>query len=162
MTKYPRNAPCFCGSGKKYKRCHYQREFHPEREMSVHNRNLILLNAAQDIFGFSKGRSWADFKRNISGDQIRRFYEVQDMLWTTNTDWAEIMPEPDGKLRGLYLGDILPELILKNLIRFSLYSDHLLVVDPFHTPRNLRPEYNPIENPDQYKADTVKLISLSS
>jgi hypothetical protein len=155
---YARNAPCFCGSGKKYKRCHLGKPFYPEREVTVHQRNLNLLAAAVDIFGFSKGRNWADFKRNISGEQIRRFYEVQARLWTPDTDWAAIMPVPDSKLRGLYLGDIRPELTLRNLIRFSLYSDNLFVIDPFHNPWILQPKYNPIENPDQYKADTINLL----
>jgi hypothetical protein len=68
------------------------------------------------------------------------------------------MPVSDGKLRGLYLGDIRPELTLRNLIRFSLYSDNLFVIDPFHNPWIMRPEYNPIENPDQFKADTINLL----
>jgi SEC-C motif len=159
-TRYPRNRPCFCGSGKKYKHCHYGKPFHPEREVTVHQRNIILLTAAIEIFGFSKGRSWADLKKNISGDQIRRFYEVQRNLWTPDTDWAAIMPVPDGKLRGLYLGDIRPELTLRNLIRFSLYSDHLFVIDPFHNPWIMRPKYNPIENPNQFKADTINLLNF--
>jgi hypothetical protein len=68
------------------------------------------------------------------------------------------MPVPDGKLRGLYLGDVRPELTLRNLIRFSLYSDHLFVIDPFHNPWIMRPKYNPIENPGQFKADTLNLL----
>jgi hypothetical protein len=68
------------------------------------------------------------------------------------------MPVPDGKLRGLYLGDIRPELTLQNLIRFSLYSDQLFVINPFYNPWIIRPEYNPIENPDQYKIDTINLL----
>jgi hypothetical protein len=85
-------------------------------------------------------------------------YEVQAGLWTPQTDWAAIMPVPDGKLRGLYLGDIRPQLTLQNLIRFSLYSDQLFVIDPFQSPWVMKSEYNPIENPDQYKADTINLL----
>jgi hypothetical protein len=110
------------------------------------------------MFGFTKGRSWADFKKSISGDQIRRFYEVQANLWPPETDWTSIMPTPDGKLRGLYLGDIRPELTLKNLIRFSLYTDHLFVIDPFHNPWIMQSEYSPIENPDKFKIDTINLL----
>jgi hypothetical protein len=68
------------------------------------------------------------------------------------------MPTPDGKLRGLYLGDIRPQTTLRNLIRFSLYSDELFVINPFPNPWHIRPAYNPIENPDQYKADTLNLL----
>ena len=89
---------------------------------------------------------------------FRRFYEVQANLWPPDTDWTSIMPRPDGRLRGLYLGDIRPALTLNNLIRFSLYTDQLFVVDLFHNPWIMRPEYNPVENPEQFKMDTVNLV----
>lgn len=141
--KIGRNEPCPCGSGKKYKNCHLGKPLSPER--SVNARNRILLRAAQDIFGFGQGRNWQDFKRNISGQEIRRFYEVQAALWPPETDWLAIVPNQEANLRGLYLGDIRPELILRNIIRFSLYSDQIFVVDPFHNPWIIKPEYNPIE-----------------
>jgi hypothetical protein len=127
-------------------------------DMSLHKRNLVTLQSARDIFGFSKGRSWASFKSTIAREQIREFYEVQAALWPPTTDWAGIMPTPDGKLRGLYLGDIRPQLTLRNIVRFSLYSDSIVVINPFPNPHIIRPEYNPIDNPEQYKADTINLI----
>jgi hypothetical protein len=69
-----------------------------------------------------------------------------------------IMPAPHSGLRGLYLGDIERDLILKTLIRFSLYTDQLFVVNPVHNPWVLRAEYNPIDNPDQFKADTIRVL----
>jgi hypothetical protein len=158
IKDFPRNARCPCGSGQKYKHCHLGKSFDASRDMSVHNRNLILLRAAQDIFGFTRGRSWADLKANISGEQIRAFYEIHASYCVPGTDWTSIMPKPDGKLRGLYLGDIRPELTLRNIIRFSLYSDNIFVINPFANPHILRAEYDPIENPDQYKADTISLL----
>jgi SEC-C motif len=155
---YPRNQPCVCGSGKKYKHCHLGKPFRPEADISVQHRNRITLAAAIEIFGFRKGRTWTDFKQNISGDQIRRFYEIQAEMWRPDTDWAAIMPAPDSKLRGLYLGDIRPELTLRNLVRFSLYTDQLFIINPFHNPWVLQAQYNPIENPDQYKSDTLNLM----
>jgi hypothetical protein len=68
------------------------------------------------------------------------------------------MPAPHSGLRGLYLGDIERDLILKTLIRFSLYTDQLFVVNPVHNPWVLRAEYNPIDNPDQFKADTIRVL----
>ncbi len=68
------------------------------------------------------------------------------------------MPRPDDKLRALYLGDVRPDLILNNVVRFSLYTDEILIVDPFGLARSRQPAYNPILNPDQYKSDTVQLV----
>ena len=158
MATFGRNQLCPCGSGKKFKRCHIGNPADIPRDMTIHARNLILLNAAEDIFRFSGGRSWADFKRNISGKEVKEFYEVQASLWPPETNWVGLMPVASSKLRALYLGEIEPQDIARNLVRYSLYSDELLTVDPFHNPWHLQPAYNPIENPDQYKSDTLRLI----
>ena len=157
------NQPCACGSGRKYKDCHFLRRDRSVlsgwSDVPILTRNKLLIRAALDIFGFKRGRTWQDFKRDISDDEIREFFRVHGSMWGPETDWVGIMPKPgDGKLRGLYLGDIQPHLILQNLIRFSLYNDQILVVDPFPNARNIKPAYNPIDNPGQYKAEMVKLI----
>ncbi|AJA61048.1 MULTISPECIES: YecA family protein [Bradyrhizobium] len=157
------NRPCACGSGKKYKDCHYGKEDRAAlsgwADVSILDRNRLLIRAAQSIFGFPHRRTWADFKRDIADEEIREFFNVHGSMWGPETNWVGILPKPgDGKLRGLYLGDVRPDLILRNLIRFSLYNDQILVIDPFPNARNIKPKYNPIENPGKYKAEMVKLI----
>jgi hypothetical protein len=157
------NQPCPCNSGKKYKDCHFGKSNRSAlsgwTDVPVIDRNRMLIRAAEGIFGFRQGRSWQQFKRDISDEEIREFFKVNGSMWGPETNWVGIMPKPgDGKLRGLYLGDIRPELILQNLIRFSLYNDQILVVDPFPNARNIKPRYNPVENPGQYKAEMIKLI----
>jgi hypothetical protein len=107
-------------------------------ELSLHERNRILLNAVRDIFGFSKRRSWVDFKSQISGREIRELYTVQASLWTPQTNWLAVMPPPNGTLRAL--------------------SDEIFVVDPFMNSWIIKQKYNPLENPDQYKSDAIKLV----
>ncbi|MCK1595884.1 SEC-C metal-binding domain-containing protein [Bradyrhizobium sp. 164] len=159
------NEPCYCGSGKRYKHCHFLRARSVEADplgwadVSLARRNRILISAAEDIFGFRKGRTWQEFKSKIADEEIREFFKVHGSMWGPETNWVGIMPKPgDGKLRGLYLGDVRPELILRNLLRFSLYNDQILVIDPFPNARNIKPKYNPIDNPHQYKAEMIKLI----
>ena len=156
--KIGRNQQCPCGSGKKFKYCHDGRPGAIMREMSLEARNKATLNAAANIFGFGRGRSWADFKRNITGREIRSFYETQALLWPPETNWIDLIPQADYKLRALYLGEIEPQTIGQNLVRYSLYCDELMVVSPFHNPWHMAAEYNPIENPDQFKSDTIRLI----
>lgn len=165
--KIGRNDPCPCGSGKKYKKCCLgKRSFgetnqvEPERktELPLRERNLILLEAIADIFGFKKGVQWEDIKRTISGDKIRNLYTVVSWLWPPDTDVKSILPTPSRELRALYLGDARPEFLAKNVLRFGLYADELLIVDPFHNPWCLARDYNPLEKPDQFRADTLRLI----
>jgi hypothetical protein len=128
-------------------------------DVSLALKNRYLIRAAEDIFGFRKGRTWQEFRSKIANEEIVEFFKFHGSMWGPETNWTGIMPKPGhGKLRGLYLGDVRPELILRNLIRFSLYNDQILVIDPFPNARNIKPKYNPIENPHQYKAGMIKLV----
>ncbi|XUJ35702.1 SEC-C metal-binding domain-containing protein [Bradyrhizobium japonicum] len=79
------NRPCACGSGKKYKDCHYGKEDRAAlsgwADVSILDRNRLLIRAAQSIFGFPHRRTWADFKRDIADEEIREFFNVHGSMW---------------------------------------------------------------------------------
>jgi hypothetical protein len=166
FMKIGRNQPCPCGSGKKFKHCCFTRvtqkqlvdEAIPSEKLSLRERNMILFLEIFDIFKLNKGVEWSEIKKSISGDQIRNMYRVVADLWHPKTDLKLLLPTPDNKLRAIYLGDIAPDLIVNSVFKFSLYADEILVVSPFMNPWCIAKEYNPLENPDQYKAEALKLV----
>lgn len=166
-----RNDPCPCGSGKKYKKCHELKLFNPydpeihqlKRQIvksNLYERNLLLIQAIDEVFGFSRGTTINDVKSKISGEQIKELYTIIANIWPFTTDIYELLPKPSTELRALYLGDVFPEMILENVIRFSLYTDKIYVVNPFLSPWNLKKEFNPIHKPNPFKNDTLKLINF--
>jgi len=163
--KIGRNELCPCGSGKKYKNCHLNAptptsNVNHNLDRPIRDRNIIFLNAIIDIFGFNKGKTWDDIRREMTDDQVRELYRVYGWLWPLETDVISLLPEPSKKLRGLYIGETKPNLnsIVRNIVRHSLYTDEVLVVNPFMNPRILASKFNPIENPSQYKQDTLEMI----
>ena len=42
-------------------------------DVPIIERNRLLIRAAQDIFGFRRGRTWQEFKRDKVDTQSRRF-----------------------------------------------------------------------------------------
>lgn len=163
-----RNDKCWCGSNKKYKDCCYntdhlfisdevKKDF--KRNESIYERNMILLEAIIDIFQMNKkGRTWEEIKRKISDHQVKELYKVIASIWPPETNIYDLLPEPNNRLRALYLGDSNPDLLIKNVFRFGLYSDEILIIDPFINPSFTSKEYNPIEKPTQYYVETLKLV----
>jgi hypothetical protein len=166
--KIGRNDPCPCGSGRKYKHCCLggpigDRTVAAERSvdpsLSLDERNAILLEAIIDIFKLDK-RDWDDVRRDISDDKVRQLYKVMARVWPPNTPIETALPQPDAKLRALYLGVTDPTLILENIVRYALYCDEILVVNPLFNPWTMRAEYDPIRNPAQYRSDVLKLVAF--
>lgn len=149
--KIRRNEPCPCGSGDKYKRCHgkeVQPNPSPQRSSPVsgslqielvdppplveavgtreaeprplNERNKLLVDAIDEIFGPLEKNRWNRIKKGIQPAEIRRLYEVVGAIWPPNTDLAGSLPT-NNKLRGLYLGDVEPEMIINNVFRMALH-----------------------------------------
>jgi len=152
MAQVGRNDPCPCGSRLKYKHCCLRLDrgrattFHSARSAkNLREKNLTLLNGVQDIFGLH--RTWEKVKAGLCDAQVREFYRFIADLWPIDTDVSDLLPEPDSRLRALYLGEYEPELMVENVFRFCLYADQILLTHPFQNPNIIADKFNPIIHP---------------
>jgi hypothetical protein len=123
---------------------------------TLRDKNLALLAAAADIFGLN--RPWDIIKRKISPASVKEFYEFLAALWPLSTDLSILLPEPDSRLRALYLGEYAPEVIVQNVCRFGLYADEIILINPFSNPNMIAERYNPLEHPEEWIEDTLKVL----
>jgi hypothetical protein len=158
-----RNEPCHCQSGKKYKKCcrdldqgRDYRLFEARRSRSLKEKNIALIAGMGEIFGL--GRDWSKVKDGMTDAKIREFYQYIAQLWPIDSDQRIILPEPDSTLRALYLGENEPELMLENVFRFCLYSDQILLVNPFDNPNLMADEFNPILHPGEWRIQTLRVV----
>lgn len=159
--KIGRNDPCPCGSGKKYKRCCLSKNnnIRSSQNLSLDQRTKVLYNAMHDLF-FNKTKDWDEVKKRLTDERIKEFYKVVAWLWPPKTDVGTILPRPDGKLRALYIGRYRPELIIKNIVRYSLYTDEILIILPLVNPWSVKDEFDPIVNSHLYASETLRSIYM--
>ncbi len=129
---------------------------------SLRERNLTLMDTVDDIFDVRNATEWRDVKRNITADRIRQFYKIVAEIWPPDTNLTRLLPRPDNKLKALYLGDVHPESLVRNVFRFGLYTEEIFIIDPFHKPWRMANEWSPTENPNIFKEDTLKLIYFAA
>jgi len=146
----------------KYKRCHLIHDEHVgaaarSQDVSLHDRNVALIAETADILGITRGKNWDDIKRELSPDQVRKIYEVVGQLWPPGTDATAALPQPNSSLRALYMGDVTPRALMRNVSRFGLYADQILIFNPFRSPHTFSDEYNPVVHPEPWLPDTLKL-----
>jgi hypothetical protein len=163
MVRPGRNDPCHCGLNKKYKRCcmslddsRASRIGLVRSAQSLRDRNLALLAATADIFNLN--RPWEKVKSGMSEARIREFYRFIAGLWPIDTDYLSLLPSPDSSLRALYLGENDPEMMLQNVFRFSLYTDQIILVNPFDNPNLVAEEFNPVLKPEEWRVQTLRLV----
>ncbi|HTN90479.1 MAG TPA: SEC-C domain-containing protein [Sorangium sp.] len=160
--KENRNQPCPCRSGKKLKHCCLKLpdELDPtSSKLTLRHRNILLLNAISDIFELgNKKTTWDNIRRTISEEQVYDTYSAVADLFPPGLDIFTLFPPASKRLRALYLGDVGPEHISRNVCRFGLYADEIFIVNPFLNPWGMAPGRSPLDVPNKFLMDTLRVL----
>jgi hypothetical protein len=170
--KIGRNDPCPCLSGKKFKHCCSEKvnwdtitqnglDF--REHLSIRGRNLYFatrISEALQLDSLGKTRHLRDYKAAFTADAVRKINEAILEVWPPDMDICAALERPTCDVSGLYIGDYSPEQITRGLVRHSVYSNKILLFDPFIYPRSVRDDFNPILNPAQYRSQTLKNVNL--
>lgn len=154
---------CGCGSGMSFGACcqPLPQQLRPIwTERGIRERNLMLRQGIEDILGLDKGLDWLGVRRALSDEQIREVHILYRALWPIETDILQLLPKPDGRPRAVYTGLLHPMAIMEFALGSALYFGELIIENPFLHAANVRPEFNPIENPRSYHQDFIKTVFL--
>lgn len=171
--KFGRNSPCPCGSGKKFKNCcagkvdwHqlFQSGEDPTPYLTIRGRNLMFLGAIADVLQLDSENALSpgkDYRKAITASAVQKLHEAVIKLWPTNTDISTVLMRRRGEVSGLYVGlyDGLNS-VLRGLARHSLYSNRVIVIDPFLYPPAVREQFNPLVEPEQHRVQTLKNVNF--
>lgn len=125
---------CGCGSGRAFGTCCEPKPaaLRPTwGELSIRERNLMLLTGISNVLGIAEGRDWVTVRREITDEKIKDVYRIFDALWPRETNILAMLPKPDGKARAIYTGLLHPSAISNCALGLSLYFDELLIEHPF-------------------------------
>jgi hypothetical protein len=172
-TKIGNNQPCPCGSGQKFKRCCKGSVDWTKllelpgstfaRHLTLRGKNLAFRN---NILGLLEGNapspdvSREDFKRAFTPDVVQQVHLAIPDLWPDLDDYERCLSKEKDTVTAIYTGTYEPEAIFSAVTRHALYSERIILVDPFMDPRGVRDEFNPLLHPDEHRANTIKYAYL--
>ena len=173
ISKVKPNEPCPCLSGEKFKRCCsgkidweaiIQSETADVRPyLSVRGRNLNFVARISEALQFDKlGKSGSlkQYKAAFTAKAVRQIHEALIELWPPNINLGAALQREQGDVSGLYIGDYSFEYVKRVIVRHSIYANKILLIDPFVYPTSVKDEFNPIVNPEQYRAQTLKNVNF--
>lgn len=160
-VKIARNEACPCGSGRKFKHCCIRSVVNGGRPFSeIRSRNLALVEVVAKIFKFDKVKHAAELKQFLNPAAVRTIFLEQSKIFPPEDPYSLIPKAEPTSLRALYLGDIRPQDVSRNVLRCSLYADEILMFDPFPRVWHRAAKYDPIRNPQFFMEDTLKLANF--
>lgn len=131
--------------------------------LSVREKNLAFLDRLGEVFYLDadhKPKPLPEYKRAFTAGRVRDIHEEVVRLWPKTMDINKTLAETRASVSGLYIGDYSHEQLLQAVVRHSLYAEKLLIADPFTYAHSVRPEYNPLLNPEQYRTQTLRNVNL--
>jgi hypothetical protein len=172
--KVGRNAACPCGSGGKFKSCcHGKVDWEAilnrgtandvVTRMTARGKNLLFGRKISEILQLNKlphDSSWLDIKRAMTPEAVRAIHEAVDVIWPNEHDLTRVLELERENYNALYVGTYQPEPVARGLARHALYSDTILLIDPFLHPKRLADKFNPLLHPEEHRANTLVALRL--
>lgn len=119
------------------------------------------LRAIENILGLSRGQTWEEARRELSGEQVAEIHRVFAALWPRETSIADLLPRPNQSVvRAVYVGIVDPRTIPVSVTGWLSYFDEIILANPFMHAENAKPEYSPIVSPSQYKQQTIMNVAV--
>jgi hypothetical protein len=130
--------------------------------LSLRGKNLAFLTAVSSVLQLDTSRplDWTEVKAACTPHAVREIYLALINIWPSQTDLSRVFETERSRASALYVGLYEPELVLRGITRHSTYADQILMFDPFNDPRTIRPEHNPVENPEKYVSQTLRDLWL--
>lgn len=111
------------------------------------SKNTKLYDFLNDTFQINKHRRWEDVAKNITLEKVKKTYKFFAKLFPRNHSYFSELEGMKDSFSSIHFGTIKANRIIEEVVRFSLYSDKIIVFHPLQNPsitaQNMDPRWNP-------------------
>ncbi len=116
---------------------------------------FVFLN---ETFQFKKLKTWDDIAKSITLKKIKKTYKVFAQLFPQNFNYIEELKKNNSSFSSLHFGQIKANKIIDEVVRFSLYSEKILVFHPLQNPSVTNQQLDPRKNPKYWLPDFLEAL----
>ena len=120
--------------------------------------NIVFFDFLNDLFEFKKLKTWDDLAQSITELKMKLTYRKFAELFPRKFDYSsELAKLPDG-FKTIHYGKLKGTTIIDEVVRFSLYSDVIVVFHPIQNPAVTNQSMNPGRNPQLWLPDFINAL----
>ncbi len=109
-------------------------------------------------FEINKFKSWDDLARSITLLKVKRTYRVFAKLFPRNFNYLGELEKTRDTFSSIHYGAIKGNKIIDEIVRFSLYSDKIIVFHPLQNPSVTNQRIDPGRNPKYWLPDFLDAL----
>lgn len=120
-------------------------------------KNVEFYSFLESTFALKKCKTWKQVSENITLEKIKLTYKYFAKLFPLSENHYDQFV-PSNKFITLHYGNLRGNSIINDIVRFSLYSEQILVFHPLQNPSITNPQFNPIKKPKYWLADFISSL----
>ncbi|MBD1364422.1 hypothetical protein IDJ77_11440 [Mucilaginibacter sp. ZT4R22] len=125
---------------------------------SFHLRNLEFFDFINHTLNLRQLRTWDDLSKSLTELKIKLIYRKFAEIFPRRDDYvSELSSLPDG-FKTIHYSTLKGTTIIDEIVRFSLYSDSIIVFHPLQNPAITNQQMNPGRNPKLWIPDFINAI----
>lgn len=116
-------------------------------------KNEYFYEFLNDLFNIKKAKTWDDIAKNVTIEKIKRTYKTFAEIFPRNYDYISELKKGKDTFSSIHYGDIKARKIIDEVVRFSLYSEKIIVFHPLQNPSVTNQKIDPRKNPKYWLPD---------
>lgn len=121
-------------------------------------KNEYFLDFLNDLFGIRKTKNWDEIAKNVTLEKVKRTYKVFAEVFPRNYDYLGELEKTKDTFSTIHFGNIKASKIIDEVVRFSLYSDKIIVFHPLQNPSITNQKFDPRKNPKLWLQDFLEAL----
>lgn len=111
------------------------------------SKNIEFYSFLNENFKINNARKWSDISEQITKAKISATFKFFSKLFPKNIDYSIHLQKEDNIFRSIHFNNLNPNKIINEIVRYSIYSEEIVVFHPLQNPAITNQKLNPIKNP---------------
>jgi hypothetical protein len=120
--------------------------------------NLIFFDFINDLFELKKHRTWNDLAKSITELKMKLTYRKFADLFPRKINYQSELEKLPAGFKTIHYAKLKGTTIIDEVVRFSLYSDTIIVFHPLQNPAITNQTMNPGRNPKLWLPDFINSL----
>lgn len=120
--------------------------------------NEIFFDFLNETFLLKKLKTWDEISQNITTEKIKKTYRFFAELYPRNYNYLKELDLSKSQFSSLHFSDIRGNRIIDEIVRFSLYSERIIVFHPLQNPSITNQALDPRKKPKYWLPDFLEAL----
>src|SRR5689334_1537913 len=121
-------------------------------------KNEYFFDFLNETFNLRKSKTWDEVSKNVTIEKVKKTYKTFAQLFPLKYDYSTELEKSKNLFSTIHYNDLKGRKIIDEVVRFSMYSDKIIVFHPLQNPTVTNHKLDPRKNPRYWLPDFLEAL----